>query len=360
MPRGLPLIVKKCLQKAIDASLLGVETYNKPAIKFKSGCYIVLMVIAWTALFHGIFFKRRIKPFYRKVGSNRFLILEGDYRYWELRTCIENYFLADTHNPVRKNLEFFIRLRNKIEHKSLPEIDANIFGECQSMLLNFDQLVEKEFGIKYCIRESLSFSLQLFPSRDSLSSALKSNVATKDLLSFIENYRSTISSDILESGNYSFKAFLIQVANHQSAEVLPIQFLQYDKLTEEEKTFAKRVVAMVKYKQVEGTVVNDNLLKPREVVRRVQEGLGDIKIDRNGKQVDLFNMHKHSLYWKKFKVRPESKSATPNKTKKEYCIYDKAHEDYLYKEEWVQYLINEVGKEDQYKIKPISDNLVLE
>jgi len=360
MPRGLPLNVKKCLQKAIDSSLLAVETYNKPAIKFKSGCYAVLMVIAWTALFHAIFFKRKKKPFYRKVESNRFQIVDGDYRYWELKTCIENYFLSDTQNPVRKNLEFFVRIRNKIEHKSLPEIDANIFGECQAMLLNFDQLVEKEFGIKYCIRESLTFSLQLFPSRDSLNSSLKSNAATKDILSFIESYRSSISSDIIDSGNYSFKAFLIQVANHQSADALPIQFLQYDKLSEEEKTFTKRVVAMVKYKQVEGAVINENLLKPLEVVRRVQSALGDIKVERNGKKVDLFNRHTHSLYWKKHQVRPESKSKSPSKTKKEYCIYDKAHEDYLYKEEWVQYLIKELGKENKTDNNSKSEDLILE
>jgi hypothetical protein len=330
MPRGLPQNVKKCLLKAIDSSLLAVETYNKPAIKFKSGCYVILMVIAWTALFHAIFHKKKMKPFYRKACSNRYQIIEGDYKHWELKTCIENYFLADTQNPIRKNLEFFIRIRNRIEHRSLPEIDANIFGECQAMLLNFDQLVEKEFGIKYCIRESLSFSLQLFPSRESLNSALKSNSATKDLISFIESYRSSISSEIMDSGNYSFKAFLIQVANHQSADVLPIQFLQYDKLSEEEKTFTKRIVAMVKYKQGEGAVINDNLLKPLEVVRRVQSGLGDLKVERKGEKVDYFNMHAHSLYWKKLQVRPESKSKTPNKTKKEFCIYDKAHEDYLY------------------------------
>lgn len=29
--------------KALDSALLSVETYNKPAVKFKSGGYIVLM-----------------------------------------------------------------------------------------------------------------------------------------------------------------------------------------------------------------------------------------------------------------------------------------------------------------------------
>ncbi|KQC12006.1 MAG: hypothetical protein APR63_11880 [Desulfuromonas sp. SDB] len=231
MSRGLPRKVKISLEKAIDSSLLAVENYNKPAIKFKSGSYIVLMIIAWTALFHSIFFKRKIKPFYRKPDSKRFIRIDGEYKYWELQKCLDKYFQSVTQNPVRNNLEFFIKLRNKIEHKSLPEIDSNIFGECQSLLFNFDNLIEKEFGHKYCIREALTFSLQLFPSTESLTNAIKINTVAQNILNFINNYRSSISSNVIESGQYSFKAFLIQVSNHQSRDALPVQFIQWDKLS---------------------------------------------------------------------------------------------------------------------------------
>ena len=90
-------------------------------------------------------FKRKLKPFYRKE-SGRFIKVEGDYKYWELDECLNQYFKTDTGNPVRKNLEFFIPLRNKIEHRSMPELDASIFGECQAMLLNFDEMLEKELA----------------------------------------------------------------------------------------------------------------------------------------------------------------------------------------------------------------------
>ena len=63
--------VKICLQKAVDSALLAVETYNKPAIKFKSGGFIVLMSIAWTSLFHAIFLKNGIKPYYRDKVSGK-------------------------------------------------------------------------------------------------------------------------------------------------------------------------------------------------------------------------------------------------------------------------------------------------
>jgi hypothetical protein len=55
--RGLSRQVKAALEKARDSALLAVEVYNKPAVKFKSGGYITLMVIAWTSLFHAVFFQ---------------------------------------------------------------------------------------------------------------------------------------------------------------------------------------------------------------------------------------------------------------------------------------------------------------
>ncbi len=58
--RGHPHAVRGCLQKARDSALLAVEVYNKPVASFKSSAYVTLMVIAWTALFHAVFFKLRL------------------------------------------------------------------------------------------------------------------------------------------------------------------------------------------------------------------------------------------------------------------------------------------------------------
>ena len=96
MSRGLPLNVKLCLDKALDSALLSVETYNKPAVKFKSGGYIVLMCIAWTSLFHAIFFKRGIKPFYREKNKVRFKRVDGEIQFWELATCVKEYFKGES------------------------------------------------------------------------------------------------------------------------------------------------------------------------------------------------------------------------------------------------------------------------
>jgi hypothetical protein len=358
--RGLPRDVKGALEKARDSALLAVEVYNKPAVKFKSGGYITLMVIAWTSLLHAVFFKRKLKPFYKKE-SGRYMKAEGDFKYWELDECLRQYFRDDTGNPVRKNLEFFIPLRNKIEHRSMPELDPSIFGECQAMLLNFDEMLEKSFGAKYCLRECLSFSLQLFPSSENLAAAVKHKPGTKPVVEFIQQFRSTISPEITASGRYSFKAFLIQVANHKSENALPIQFVHYDKLSEDQRRQVSHLVAMVKFKEV--PVANLNTMKAGEVVKKVQAALGSPKIQRGKKQSDRFNLTVHTACWNKYKVRPPRGSPSPEKTDYRYCVYDKMHNDYGYTQAWVDYLIENLRDPKEfdslYKTVPPSAEAVI-
>ena len=78
MPR-LSVEAAANLHKAREAAVLAVETYNRPGTAFRSAAYIVLMIIAWTALFHAIFGKRKVRPYYRKKGSRRFERIDGDY-----------------------------------------------------------------------------------------------------------------------------------------------------------------------------------------------------------------------------------------------------------------------------------------
>lgn len=110
----------------------------------------------------------------------------------------------------------------------------------------------------------------------------------------------------MQSGEYSFKAFLIQVANHKSVDALPVQFFPYDKLTDDEKKKVERIAGLIKEKHI--PVVNKGTLKPATVIQQVQERLGNPKIIRGKKQVNKFNSDTHTRCWKKYEVRPERNS----------------------------------------------------
>lgn len=129
---------------------------------------------------------------------------------------------------------------------------------------------------------------------EQLAAAVKANKSLQDVKKF-DDYRSSISAEVMKSGQFAFKAFLIQVANHQAEDVLPIQFVHYDTLTADQKAEVEKFAALVKYKG--GSIVNAGLLKPGEVVKAVQAGLGNAKVERNGKQVDKFNSDTHTRCW---------------------------------------------------------------
>ena len=95
----------------------------------------------------------------------------------------------------------------------------------------------------------------------------------------------------MKSGEYSFKAFLIQVANHDSQDAMPIQFIAYDKLTDEQKHNVERLTTLIKTKTEIHNVTNLNLMKPGEVITNVQKRLGKGKVEKGGKMVDLIKIH---------------------------------------------------------------------
>jgi hypothetical protein len=333
--------VKPYLDKAKDSALLAVEVYNKPAVKFKSSAYITLMVIAWTALFHAIFLRRRVKPHYKIEPVEDGL---ANVKHWDLAECVKRYWPKDTQNPVRKNIEMFIPLRNKVEHVYLPELDTIIFGECQALLLNFDSMLGEHFGSRNQLRESLTFSLQMFPSGSSFAQAVKDNKGIDDVKMFITNYRNMLGAGVMQSGQFAFKAFLIQVANHASVDALPIQFVQFDKLNPEERAKLEDLVSIVKVKT--RNIQNADGFMAKAVVVAVQKAIDNPSVVRQGRTVPLFNLSTHTRCWKLFSVRPRHGASHPEATNEQYCLYDNAHKDYTYTQAWVDHLIEEWSKND--------------
>ena len=333
--------VKELLEKAKDSALLAVEIYNKPRTSFRSGGFIVFMSIAWLALFHAIFERKGVKYFYRKNG--RFVMIEGEKKAWELSKCVKKYYREQS-NPARKNLDFFIKLRNKIEHRFLPRLDLDIFGECQALLINFENLLTSEFGEEHTIKENLVFALQfssILQEKQQQALKIKESKEYKNVKQFIENYRSHLSDDIRNSLNYSFRVFLIpKVGGHKKSSDVAIEFVKYDPTKPEEQEKYKKSLVAIKEKQV--PLVG---FRAGQVCEKVFKALKD-KMPKGWK----FNPSSHHVRcWKYFKVRPNTGSSNPEKTDKKFCFYNSAFNQYEYTEEWINFLIKRLSDTKTYK-----------
>jgi hypothetical protein len=337
--RGLPYDVKALLEKARETALLAVETYNRPTASFRSGAYVVLMNIAWTSLFHAMFLRKGTKPYYRKPGSRRYDRIEGEPRRWELKECLQQHYKAN--NPAaRRNLEFFIGLRNKIEHRSLAQIDPEVFGECQAMLLNFESLLVSEFGDRYAIRGSLTFALQftqVIPKGSSAPAAKATGRAFKAVKQYVDAFRSSLSVDVHNDLTYSFKVFLVpKIGNNASKDSVAVEWIKYDASKPEEMRQYEKVVAMIKPKEVQ--VANLGLLKPTLVANKVTAKIGT-----------RFTVYDHKLCYEHFKIRPPGGALDPSACNPQFCVYDDLHKDYCYKPEWVDFLAQKLGDPGLYE-----------
>lgn len=336
--RGLPYEVKALLQKARESALLAVETYNRPTATFRSGAYTVLMVIAWTSVFHAYFIRKGIKPYYRRHDSTRYVKLDGDYKRWELMECLQQHFAGN--NPaVRKNLEFFIGLRNRIEHCSLAQLDLEIFGECQALLLNFEAMLVAEFGERYAIRGGLSFALQFSraPARTLGTTAKAEQRTFRDIKKYIDGFRSGLSTEVQSDLAYSFKVYLVpKIGNHASTDAIAVEFVKYDPANPEEMQQYERIVAMIKPKEVR--VANLGLLKPNQVITEVKAKLGK-----------PFSIWDHKAAYEHFNVRPPKGAPDPAACDTRYCQYDDVHKDYCYRPEWIEFLASRLEDDTTYK-----------
>jgi hypothetical protein len=347
MSPRLPAVVLTHLEKSREAALLAVEVYNKPGVAFRSGGYIVLMCIAWTALLHATFFRAGRRPFYRDPERrNRYQRVDGDYRAWELKECVREYF-GSQNSSVRKNLEFFIGLRNKIEHRSMPELDPLIFGECQALLFNYEDILVSEFGRRFALNESLSMAVQFSRIRHDHQlraiSELRSPLQ-RSVYNYITTFRSGLSTDELNDLRFSYKVFLIpKIANHPGQADVAVEFVKYDATKPDQMEKYERLVAMIK--PVVTEAANVGRLRAVDVCKAVEPVVKRL-VASSAKFVPS---HHHVVACYFYRIRPRPSEGNRRKTNPQYCHYDEAHQDYVYTEAWKQFLIEEMRKPGQYE-----------
>lgn len=341
MSRRMPTLVRELVTKARQSAIFAVEVYNKPNAEFRVQTFIMLMHVAWNAIFLATFIRDGKRPYYRQKDGRRYERVDGEKKTWELGECLEKYWQGRT-DPVKENLHFFVRLRNKIEHyRDQSALATLTFGECQSLVTNFEHFLATEFGKEHSLTEHLQLAIQLSHFRDAArNEALMKAVdrSTRDIAQFVSDYRSSLSSDILSDMRYSHKMFLLpKTVNHMSRDATAIEWINIDALTPDEQKDYERLVGFIKQRHI--PVRNAGRLKPRDVAERVREAL---RLETFG------HSSHHAVCWRYWKVRPEANAADPRKTLSDYCQWDEAHRDYVYTETWVELLLTELSNQETY------------
>lgn len=337
---------KSLLESSIDSALLAVEIYNKPRVSFRCESYITHMVMAWTRLLHAHFHNTIGDKYYYKEKNGRYKIIDGERKAWELDTCINKY--GKLSEGVKSNLKFFIKLRNKIEHRCIEQdqIGILIFGECQAMLYNYENELVKLFGEDYAINENLAYSLQFSTIRhkgqiEANRQLLSSEI--KELRTFIDTYRTALTDTVFNSQEYSIKLIQIPKISNTGRSDLAIEFVNWNSISDEDKANYDKVTAIIKDKVIKKEAINPGKLKPGEAIKKINELIqGHEKI----------NQYDHKCILAILSIRPYSgfsQTDDPYMTNVNYCHYDETHQDYVYQDSWVTFIANKINNGILYR-----------
>tara|TARA_R110000868_G_C10813163_1_gene758008 strand:- start:261 stop:986 length:726 start_codon:yes stop_codon:yes gene_type:complete len=231
-----------------------------------------------------------------------------------------------------ENIKFLIGLRNKIEHRSLPELDFIVAGECQSCLTNFENMIVQEFGDKYSLNANLAISMQLSRiSQKSQERAIKEfqsknyNVIRK----YIKDFQDGLTDNVKTSQEYRLSVFLVpKLKNHAKSSDMTIEFIKAEPGTKDELEQYEKGIAYIK-----GNVESPYKIKPTTVVQQVNKAIKG-----------QFTMHNHTQARKKYNARPKDKNPG---FKGKYCGWVEGHDNYLYTKEWVNFLVVELSSESK-------------
>ena len=127
-------LINNMLDKSEEAFLMAIEIYNKPTIKYRLEGFAFFICNAWELL---------LKAKMIKDGKNIYYSDKPNTTI-SLFNCVKIIFTNDK-DPIRKNLEILIGLRNTTTHYIIKEMDTIYLPFMQSNVLNYSQKLFEYF-----------------------------------------------------------------------------------------------------------------------------------------------------------------------------------------------------------------------
>ena len=159
------------LQHTRAASLSAVRIWNDPTAVFRTGSFALLLVTAWNSLAIAVLQKRGEE--WRELDANGEPKLKnGEPKARGTKLLVGDARRGSEHEALRRNVQWWIDLRNLVAHRHLPALDVTTIPYAQASLLNFEYVLADDFGDDFTLGSALTVPLQLTGFAIQTSSAL--------------------------------------------------------------------------------------------------------------------------------------------------------------------------------------------
>jgi hypothetical protein len=328
---------------AQSEAALAVRLYNDAAENRGFEAFVVHMHLAWLYLLHARFTRDNVEYRYRRVDQPRFFVrVDGEYKRWELARCAQECWQRD--HPVRKNLEFFIALRNRIEHRHAEldlQLSLSVSGHAQALLLNFEDHLTATFGSDWSMATRLRFPVFVGTFTTEGQEVLRKlrNTLPADLRRFISEFHSGLPDGTEDDPRFEMRLRVVQERVLRDPAALSMRFTRWDDMSDTEKAavhaMGKRGHTVIR--EQKRLIVGHGLLRPQEAERRAAAGIPF-----------AFNSYHFLRAWQLKKIRPPRGDAHPERTDEKYCVYDALSGSYGYTEAWVAWLVKNCSTSDGF------------
>lgn len=311
---GLCAFGDERLVRAREAMILAVELFNTPRVAFKAGVFSMLSNVAWTYLLH---------EHYERAG----VTIIDEHGYSLLISQMTARHDCPLSKTAIKNLEALKKIRDVVEHLTIGPFDQKWLPIFQSTCLNFERYITILFGQRLSLGSELGFALQFAKMGPSEIANLQAYDLPPHIASLDAGLKANLSEGEEDNLEYQFK--VVYTLTSASISGAHFQFIQPGSAEGEE---IQNV--LLKFKP------SDELysLKPTQVVIAV-----------NAASSRNFTSDTHQRAWKIYKARPKWGVANPSATNRTFCLYNSAHGDYTYSNEWVAFLVDKISSDEGWE-----------
>jgi hypothetical protein len=293
------------------------------------------MHLAWLYLLHAEFIRDGIDyRYWDPRRKNRLVKVDGEPKRWELeRSVVERW--PNNNDPVRANVELFVRLRNRLEHRHAVHDDAlmlNLGGHSHALLVNYNDEMTNQFGDDYslAIRLRIPLFIGTFSPEGEYTLRHLRKELPSDLQGFLTDYESGLSPDTVNDPRFEFRLRASIELSPKDPDAVAIQFTRYDDMTDEERYAVEEMGR-------KGQVIIRNRNQPVSGLGRLMPGAAKNEV---AQRIPFnFNQSHFTAAWKRNDVRPNVGSTNPSSTNPDYCEYDEPTKSYRYTRAYVNYLV---------------------
>jgi hypothetical protein len=321
--------------------LVAVDFYNRPGDRRSFTDFVVHIHLAWQNMLHADRMRNKTEIFYRDPGPRKVFARnpDGSKKTWDLARCLKAEFKDK--DPIRTNIEFFIGLRNHIEHRFQDSVLVATAAEAHACIINFEAELVRRFGNEESLAEELKFPLfvqalspERFGEQQELRRGLPAHTST-----FITEFQQSLSAEVLSDERFAYRLLLIPVKGPKTTADLALNFVRQDDLTDDElQQMLGKQGSVIIAEKFRDALHGDEML-PKAAAAAVEA-----KIPFQFKTNDFTTLRK---MWE---VGPKKSGDTAQLPKSDgYCLYSPAFRQFVYRPKLVERMITALDTSEKFE-----------